>query len=60
MTVAELQDLLDEFNPDLPVVLEVAGVGRDDRTDIHEVLKAIYEGAEEIHIIATNGAQRNG
>lgn len=52
MTVGDLIELLDEFNPELPVVIEAAGVGTDDRTQVHEVLKAMYEGAEEVHLVA--------
>lgn len=56
MTVGELQEALDKFPVDLPVVIEAAGLGKDDRSQIHDVQLAIYEG-EEIHIIAESGVQ---
>jgi len=55
MTVDELIITLEEYSGRLPVVIEAAAIGKDDRTEIHDVQKATYEGAEEVHLIAADG-----
>jgi hypothetical protein len=55
MTVDDLIGVLEQFPGRLPVVLEAAAIGKDDRTEIHDVQKALYEGIEEVHLIAADG-----
>jgi hypothetical protein len=55
VTVDELIDILEELPGHLPVVIEAASIGEDDRTTIHDVQKAIYNGIEEVHLIAADG-----
>lgn len=54
MTVGKLIDILEQFPDHMPVVIEAAGIGKDDRTEIHDVQKALYE-TEEVHLIAADG-----
>lgn len=56
MTVDELISHLESYRGDMPVVIEAARIGKDDRSEIHDVQKALYD-REEIHIIAANGVR---
>lgn len=57
MTVGELIDHLSGsgVRDDMPIVIEGRLEGKDDRVEIHDIQKALYEGAEEIHLIAADG-----
>ena len=52
LTVGELIDALQSYPQYTPIVIEAAGIGTDDRTAIHEISMAMYEGMEEVHIVA--------
>lgn len=56
MTVGELIGRLEVYDDHLEVVIEAAGIGKDDRTGIHDVQKALYE-LEEVHLIAEDGVR---
>jgi hypothetical protein len=50
VTVDEIVDILDEFQGNTQVIIEIAGVGVDDRSTIRTIQKAIYH-QEEVHLI---------
>lgn len=51
-TVGQLIATLEQYSENTPVVIEAAGLGIDDRSYIHDVEIAMYQGAEEIHLVA--------
>lgn len=55
LTVDELIDTLEAFPGHLPVVIEAAAIGEDDRSPLHDIQKALYNGIEEVHLIAADG-----
>lgn len=57
-TVGQMIATLSQYRDDMPVVIECAGVGVDDRSYIFDVDVAIYDGAEELHLVSEDG--RNG
>lgn len=56
LTVGDLLTALDGTPDDTPIVIEAAGIGKDDRSQINDAITAHYDGVQEIHLVAQDGS----